>query len=278
MINALSLDFEEWYHPELVKDYLGDIPLENRGGAVVRMLLDLMEKYGHRCTFFLLSDTVRAYPDLIMEIVKRGHEIGFHGHTHRTLREHTPESFDGEIKAFLKVLGDAGVDCRPKGYRAPTFSLNQSTSWALGVLEDSGFLYDSSIFPMAMRLYGVPGASLRIYRPDPDDIRRGRDSGILEFPLTVVKMGPANVPASGGAYFRLLPYFISRRLLKSVNVGGRPFVFYFHPWEMDPGIPRLPIGGLSSFLTYHGVNGMAAKIERLFEDFSFDRMDEVLGV
>jgi len=221
---------------------------------------------------------VEAYPDLMREIEQRGHEIGFHGHTHRTLYEHTAESFAAEIRTFLRVLGDAGVESRPKGYRAPTFSLDGSTSWALSVLEEYGFLYDSSIFPAKTRLYGVTGAPLGIYRPDPEDIRKGRDSGIIEFPMAVVKLGPVKVPASGGAYFRLMPYFIGTRLLGAVNRAGRPFVFYFHPWEMDPGIPRLPIGKLSAFMTYTGVDGMADKIERLFGDFVFDRIDKVLGV
>jgi peptidoglycan-N-acetylglucosamine deacetylase len=278
IVNALSLDFEEWYHPELVKSHLDGIPRTNRSGDTVRRLLDLLDKFGHRCTFFLLSGAVEAYPALVREIEQRGHELAFHGHTHRTLYEHTPESFAGEVRAFLRILSGAGVHSAPKGYRAPTFSLDGSTSWALGVLEENGFLYDSSIFPARMRLYGVNGAPLGVYRPDPADIRRGRDSGIVEFPLAVVKMGPVKVPASGGAYFRLMPYFVDKRLLRAVNRQGRPFVFYFHPWEMDAGIPRLPIGKLNAFMTYTGVNGMAAKIERLFGDFAFDRVDRVLGV
>lgn len=278
IVNALSVDFEEWYHPELVKDHLGGGPRAKRAGETVRMLLDLMEKYGHRCTFFLLSETVEAYPCLVRDIEGRGHEIGCHGHTHRTLYGHTRESFDAEIKSFLRTLSAAGAGSIPKGYRAPTFSIDGSTSWALGVLEENGFLYDSSIFPAKMRLYGVRGAPLGIYRPDPDDLTKERDSGILEFPLAVVKIGPVKVPASGGAYFRLMPYFLGKRLLRSVNKEGRPFVFYFHPWEMDPGIPRLPIGKLNAFMTYRGVDTMASKIEKLFGDFVFDRIDRVLGV
>lgn len=278
IVNALSLDFEEWYHPELVRRHLRGIHRTNRSGRTVSFLLDLMEKYGHRCTVFLLSETVEAYPDLIREIEQRGHEIAFHGHTHRTLHEHTPESFAAEIRTFLRILEDAGVESVPKGYRAPTFSLDGSTSWVLGVLEENGFLYDSSIFPARMRLYGVKGAPLGIYHPVPGDLRRSRDSGIVEFPLSVARLGRARLPASGGVYFRLLPLCISRLLLRAINREGRPFVFYFHPWEMDPGIPRLPIGKLNAFMTYTGVGGMAAKVEKLLADFNFDRMDSVLGV
>jgi polysaccharide deacetylase family protein (PEP-CTERM system associated) len=276
--NALSLDLEEWYHPELVRTHLGNAPRTHRAGRAVEALLDLLERHGHRCTFFLLSDTLQAYPQLVQEILQRGHEIGVHGHTHTMLTEHTPESFDAELKAFMALWEGLGVGARPRGYRAPTFSLNQATSWALEVLERNGFLYDSSIFPIRAGLYGVPGAPLGVYRPDPGDLTRDGGGGILELPMTVAELGPLRLPVSGGFYFRCLPFWLSRRLLASVNAQARPFVFYFHPWEIDPDIPRMRLGALGSFVTYWGLGSMTAKLERLFSMFRFTRIDEVLRI
>lgn len=276
--NALSLDFEEWFHPELLAQRVPDGPRERRAGAVVAELLGILERFGHRCTFFVLSDTVQAYPDLIRQLEAAGHEIAMHGHTHDMLYRQTPERFDGEIKAFLAVLRECGIRSIPKGYRAPTFSLNQSTSWALQVLTDNGFQYDSSIFPLRNHVYGVSGAPLTVYRPDPADLRNARAEGILEFPMSVACVGPAKIPASGGFYFRVMPYFVASRLLRKINRDARPFVFYFHPWELDPGIPRVRLGLVDRLITYTGIGAMKDKLMRLFESFKFERMDTVLGL
>jgi polysaccharide deacetylase family protein (PEP-CTERM system associated) len=278
LTNALSLDLEEWYHPELVREHLGTTPPSHRAGAVVKVLLEQLDRHGHRCTFFLLSDTLCAYPDLVRELVERGHEIGMHGHTHRMLTDHTPESFEAEVQEFLNLLEEHRIGVRPKGYRAPTFSLEQGTSWALDILGRHGFLYDSSIFPLRNGVYGVAGAPLDVYRPDPQDVTKSRTTGIVEFPMSVARIGPAKIPVSGGFYFRCLPFGISRWLMRSINAQSRPFVFYFHPWELDPGIPRVRLNPVSSFITYWGISSMQDKIERLFSSFRFARIDEVLQV
>jgi polysaccharide deacetylase family protein (PEP-CTERM system associated) len=276
--NALTIDLEDWYHPELVKRHVQGEP-ESQVVASGNEILDLLDRYCVRATFFVLGDVARKHPELVSRVRDKGHEIASHGMTHKPLWDLTPDELDGELKEFAelmaRILGD-GVTVR--GYRAPTFSLDNRTKYAVECLVRNGYLYDTSIFPAKNYVYGVADAPCTVYRPDAADVSRADEhSPLVEFPLTVYQLGKIRIPVSGGFYMRVLPYFLFRALLRRIN-RQRPFVIYFHPWETHRQTPRVKSLGLKSyFITYYGMRGALKKIERLLQDFEFEPMFDVLG-
>jgi len=277
-LHAFSVDLEDWYHPELVVRAGGAASAQPRIEQATRSILSLLGKNRQRATFFVLGDLARGHPELIREIHDAGHEIACHGMSHKPLWEHDPKSFARELKQFDGVLRDVLPGAGAKGYRAPTFSLDSSTAWALDVLADHGYEYDSSIFPINNRLYGLSGAPLGIYRPASADLRRHDGNGkIVEFPPTVLAVGPVRIPIGGGAYFRFLPAALWLMALRVVE-SNRPAMIYVHPWECDPLTPRLPLRFYPKLVTYFGIKGALDKLGRLMKEFRFSRIDEVLGI
>ena len=254
MINALSIDLEDWHHPELLRGHVPGDPQPQIGESTDR-ILHLLDRYDVKATFFVLGDVAAKDPELIHRIHAKGHEIASHGMSHKPLQELSPAEFDDELKSFGRLIRDIlGDDVPIRGFRAPTFSLNNRTKYALSCLAENRYLYDSSIFPVKNYVYGVKDAPCSIYRPDFKDLRRTDESSpIIEFPLTVYRKGRIRIPVSGGFFLRVLPYPLIRRFLREIN-RTRPFVIYFHPWETYPATPRLKtIGPKASFITYYGL-------------------------
>lgn len=280
MINALSIDLEDWYYPEFVRD---KVPLDARVariGPVTDKILNLLDHYRIRATFFVLGEVAAKDPALIKRIHSSGHEIACHGMCHRPLQEMDRETFAAMLDEFAAVMRHIlGSGLLIKGYRAPSFSLNESTAWALDVLKDKGYRYDSSIFPVKNRWYGVRGSPLGVYRPLAGDIRKDdSDGGILEFPVAVYEISGIRIPVGGGFYYRAIPALFTIPLLKAINK-ERPFVFYFHPWECDNGIPRVAwLSPAGRFITYYGIGKMLYKLDLLLKSFSFNPLCEVLGI
>lgn len=278
MRNALSIDLEDWYHPELVRRRIPPDPRPQIVESTGRILA-LLDRYGVRATFFVLGDVAEKSPDLVRAIRDGWHEIGSHGMSHRPLWELSPREFDAELKAFDRLIREIlGEGVAIRGFRAPTFSLDDRTRFALRCLVENGYRYDSSVFPARNYLYGVAGAPCAIYEPGLDDLRDADGgSGLVEFPMTVFEWGRFRIPVSGGLYLRVFPYAVLRRLLGRINK-ARPFVIYVHPWETFPGTPRVKsVGLLNGFITYYGIDGCLRKIERLLRDFEFGPMAEVIG-
>ena len=277
IVNALTIDLEEWYQAELIRQRGLPVQPEDQAEAAVAPILDLLAASGVRATFFVVGEVMRRHPELIRRIRSLGHEIACHGMTHRplwTLSEAELERELGEFAELYERVLDGG---RPVGFRAPTFSLNQDTRWAVTVLREFGYRYDSSIFPAKTPLYGVPGAPLLPYRISSADVRREEPRGALwEFPMTVCVAGGVRLPISGGAYLRLLPYGIVCRCLRAVN-RTRPFVVYVHPWEVYAGTPKvkgLTLGEHAAM--YAGRRLGLGKVRGLLRDFAFAPMAEVL--
>lgn len=274
VINALSIDLEPWYASELLTKYLPKEKSDQIEEAV-RPILDLLDKYNIKATFFVLGIVAEKYPEVVREIYDKGHEIANHAYSHKTLYELGEREFEGEIKKSVKLL-ESITGKKPIGFRAPSFSINNSTKWAFRILKDYGFKYDSSIFPIKTMLYGVPNAPLHPYRPSMANVaQEDPDGRIIEFPMTVLKLG-INIPISGGFYLRVLPWWFLIQGIKKVN-RSRAAVIYIHPWETYPGTPRLKnIPFSSKFITYHGINSALGKLEKVLKQFEFKPIRELL--
>lgn len=273
---AFSVDLEDYYHAQLVREHTGKARLASRVEISTAPILDLLERHGVRATFFVVGEVARDAPRLIQRIVESGHEIGCHTDSHDPLWEMTPESFREDIRRFKEAIKGAAGDVPVRGFRAPTFSLDGRTAWALRVLAEEGFSYDSSIVPARGPLYGCPGAPIEIYRPSTEDPRQKEPSGpVVEFPAPVVGFGRARFPVGGGIYLRALPFRVYHALVRRV-LRKRPFFLYVHPWETDPGIPRIALPRFARWATYTGITGMLGKLERLLQSIRFTTMSAVI--
>lgn len=270
--NVMSVDVEDYFQ---VAAFAERIPREDwerwpcRVEANVERILALFEDHGVKATFFTLGWVAERYPGLVRRISDNGHELASHGYGHQRASEMSRAAFRQDITRAKTLLEDiAGVAVR--GYRAPSFSIGHANLWALDELAAAGYAYSSSIYPIAHDHYGMPQAPRFPYRPE-------RCPQLLELPPTTVKLAGRNLPAAGGGFFRLLPYGISRRLIERVNrVEGQPCMFYFHPWELDPGQPRVAgASAKSRFRHYVNLQRMEGKLRRLLRDFRWDRADVV---
>ncbi len=274
---ALSIDLESYWHAELLRTTINRSQYDDRVEQATRPLLDLLARHHVRATFFIVGEVIEAHPTLIQDIVAAGHELACHTFTHRPLWELNEALFEEEIVRFNQVVAATVPGVQPRGFRAPTFSLLPSTAWALNVLARHGYAYDSSVFPMKTPLYGVPQAPITPYYPAEDLVTPQNDGPILEWPMTVWRLGPLTLPVCGGFYLRALPMpLILRGLTRAARQG--PIVIYLHPWELDPGTPRVALSRRDRFITYYNLGvPMRRRLERLLNVFDFQPMGEVLA-
>jgi polysaccharide deacetylase family protein (PEP-CTERM system associated) len=272
MKNAMSIDVEDYFQ---VSAFASTIHREDWDSLPCRVernidvILQLLDEADASATFFTLGWIAERYPHVVRRIVDSGHELASHGYGHERVSDLTPEQFRSDItraKHLLEDLGGVAV----RGYRAPSFSINQNNWWAVEELENAGYVYSSSIYPVKHDHYGMPDAPRFPNRPNGAD-------GILELPPTTLALLGRNLPAAGGGWFRLLPYALSRWMLQRVNTQDQaPCMFYFHPWEMDAGQPRQ--SGLSArtrFRHYVNLQRMPGRMKQLLNDFEWDRVDRV---
>jgi peptidoglycan-N-acetylglucosamine deacetylase len=261
-MNILQIDVEDWYCDMDPKDWER---CEPRVVAATERLLAMLAETRNKATFFVLGYVAERFPGLIKEIATAGHEIGSHGYGHRRITDQTPHEFEEDVRRSKTVLEGISGACI-KGYRAPQFTVMKRTEWALDILQALGFVYDSSIFPVATPLYGMPGAPLFPYEIRSPD-REGRGS-LLEIPLSVY-VAPVlgkRVPVAGGFYLRFFPYAFVRHALQKIERTGGPAVCYIHPWEIDPGKPRVKD---LKWYHYYRIGSTETKFRRLLEDFRF---------
>lgn len=272
--NAFSIDVEDYFHVEALSSAIDRAQwdsLDYRAEANTRRMLAILAEEGVRATFFVLGWVAKRSPQLVRDIHAAGHEVACHGLTHQTVYTQTPEVFRAETSEAKQRLEDA-TGAPVHGYRAATYSIVTRSLWALDILEQLGFRYDSSIFPIRHDLYGIPGS--------PRFAHRVASGSLLEVPITTVECFGQRLPAGGGGYFRLLPYALFRAAVRRVNRrDGQSAVFYCHPWEIDPGQPRVAgVSAKSRFRHYTNLDRMEARLRRLLRDFRWGRMDEVFGV
>lgn len=272
IVNGLSVDVEEYFQ---VGAFENTIARSDWDGIASRVelntgaVLDLFARCGVKATFFTLGWVAHRYPALVRRIIAEGHEIASHGWDHTRVFTMTPEAFRADIERARKALEDAsGVGI--KGYRAPSFSIDQRTPWAHPILAEQGYAYSSSVAPIAHDHYGWREAPRFAFHPV-----AGSDP--IELPVTTVELGQRRFGAGGGGFFRILPYMLSRWALARVNAtDGQPAIFYFHPWEVDPDQPRVANAPLKSRMRhYTQLGAMAGKLEQLTRDFHWCRIDEI---
>ena len=267
---VLSFDVEEHYRIEaaanLVVDQATKALYAERVGPATRWLLELLDRGGHKATFFIVGQIARDDPGLVRDIHRGGHEVASHGWDHRRVMAMTPDQFREDLRrscdALEEVIGEPIL-----GYRAPTFSIMRQTAWAIDVLAERGLLYDSSIYPVRHDRYGVPGA------PRAPFLARGLDRTILELPPATLRLGRVRIPIGGGGYFRLLPLVMMRWALAQTRRECDPPVamLYFHPWEFDPDQPKLPLRSLSRFRTYVGIDRSRRRLAALLSGHRYVR-------
>lgn len=267
--NAFTIDVEDYFQVSAFAPHIprSEWPIrECRIERNIDNILAMLDDHGTKATFFTLGWIAERYPEVVRNIVRSGHELASHGYGHERASDQTPESFFADINVAKLILEDlSGAEV--KGYRAPSFSIGEKNLWAFECLEKAGYRYSSSIYPIRHDHYGMPDAP-----------RHAHTIGsLIEIPATTLRFLNRNWPASGGGYFRLMPYGLSRWMIARINrVDQLPAVFYFHPWELDIDQPRIPgISTKTRFRHYVNINRMERRLHRLLADFAWGRMDHL---
>ncbi len=274
-MNLLGIDFEDWFHPELIQRH---ITTKNNKHTVVDgidKILDWLRKNDTYATFFMVGELLESKPEILNKILENGHEIAFHTMYHTRLD--TPnfrEKFTEEIKRFAVLTKG-----KSHGFRAPTFSLNDSSAWLIDVLTDNNYLYDSSIVPAKTNMYGIPDAETKPYKITSKSLRKNDPNGkILEFPLLVTKFLGKKIPAGGGFYLRFLPLRFVENTVKQYEAESKPATFYIHSWELTPEyMPQISLPLRDHFITYHNLGKAMTRMDSLIKKFKFTSFEKFLA-
>ncbi|HET8709921.1 MAG TPA: XrtA system polysaccharide deacetylase [Spongiibacteraceae bacterium] len=273
--HAMTVDVEDYFHVSAFAKVIKPGEWEQWPSTVernTRRLLDLFDEFAIKATFFVLGWVAERHGDLIREIAARGHEIASHGYSHQLVYRQSPDEFRSETARSKQLLED--IVQRPiVGYRAASYSITRQSLWAIDILTELGFNWDSSIFPVYHDRYGIPDSPTHPYK-----IATNNGASLLEFPLTTARLLNYRAPAAGGGYFRLYPYFLSRRLFEIATDGNTtPAIFYLHPWEIDPDQPRVPGASLlSRFRHYNNLARCLPRLRAMLQEFPFGTVSDSL--
>jgi len=272
--NVMSVDVEDYYQVSAFAKSVDTNEWEQHESRVVantHRLLELFAEKNIKATFFVLGWVADREPQLVKEIYNQGHEVASHGYSHQLIYNQSQEVFKEETIRSKKLLEDL-IGEEVIGYRAASYSITKRNLWALDILADAGFVYDSSIFPIRHDRYGIADA-----KTTPHKLSTPNGGELVEFPLTTRRIGKMNIPVAGGGYFRLYPYFLTRHFLRAVNKKqDEQFVFYLHPWEVDPTQPRIEASWFSKFRHYNNLEKCESRLNNLIDDFQFTTMKSVL--
>ena len=273
-MNILGIDFEDWFHPELIQKYLSKKDNQPKIIQGIDKILDLLRKKDTKATFFVVGELLEFKPELLDLILDNGHEVGFHTMKHTRIDSpNFKEKFEEEIKKFDKL-----TDRKSKGFRAPSFSLNTASSWLIDVLEENDYVYDSSVVPAKTSLYGIPNAEKKPYKISSKFLEgSSKDGKIIEFPMMVTKFLGKKIPAAGGFYLRTLPSRVIENAIKSYEKENLPGVFYIHSWELTPELmPKMKLSKKDHFVTFHNIDKAYSKMEDLLEKFQFTSFEKFI--
>ena len=271
--NVLTIDVEDYFHVAALAKSIDPEDWDSISPRVTRnsyQLLDLFDEKNVKATHFVLGWVAERFPKLIREIANRGHEVASHGYSHQLVYTQSPALFEREARDSKDLLEDI-IGKPVQGYRAASYSITRQSLWALDILAELGFIYDSSIFPITHDRYGITGS------PEfPHILETPNKSTLVEYPLSTFRVMGQSIPVAGGGYFRLYPYWLSRFFYRKINQHSDPFVFYLHPWEIDPAQPRVKASLLSEFRHYNNLDKGYQRLSRLLTDFRFTTMHEKL--
>lgn len=271
--NALSFDVEDYFQVAALAAAVDRKAWDAQPPRVdvnTARLLEVLAARGLLATFFVLGWIAERHPGIVRDIAAAGHEIACHGYSHELIYRQTPDNFRDETRRARRILEDQ-AQTRIRGYRAATWSITRQSLWALDILGEQGFEYDSSIFPTHHDFYGIPEAPRGPHR-----LALPGGGTLLEFPPSTVRLGRVNLPVAGGGYFRILPLAITRWAIRRVNREGLPFLFYLHPWEIDPGQPRFKVGLKSRFRHYTNIASCERKLNALLAEFPMGTIGDAL--
>jgi len=272
-MHTIGIDFEDWFHPQLVSPYLSEkekIPTMFKG---LDKILELLRKNDSKATFFLVGEILENNPEMIDKIISGEHEIGFHTMKHSRLDSMNQSTFKQELKQFEKIVSKQIL-----GFRAPTFSLNETSSWAIDELVNAGYKYDSSVMPAKTSLYGLPSAEKSPYLITSNNLEKNSSDGVLiEFPLLVTKFLGKTVPAAGGFYLRFLPFGTIKNAIRTYENQNIPACLYIHSWELTPEyFPKIELPKKNHFITFHNIKKTFSKIDSLLQEFEFSTFESHL--
>lgn len=274
MLNLLGIDFEDWYHPELVQDHLPPKKHEPTVVNGIDKIIDLLCRTDTYATFFVVGELLKYKPEILDKILSNGHEIGFHTMHHTRIDSfRSKEEFSNELMSF-----DNLTKGKSKGFRAPTFSINQFSSWTIDTLADHGYVYDSSIVPVKTSMYGMPNAEKKPYRISSTNLEKHDPNGkIIEFPIMITKMFGKKIPAGGGFYLRLLPLKMIKNGIKEYEKMAIPSTFYIHSWELTPEfMPRMNLPLKSKFITYYNLGKAKPRLVEILKEFRFTSFERYI--
>ena len=274
VVNAMTIDVEDYFQVSAFDDVVKREEWESRPSRVVSnttRLLRLFDEYSVKSTFFVLGWVADRFPGLVRDIAAAGHELASHGYGHRIVYSQTPHEFREDVRRAKGTIENVSGQV-VRGYRAPSFSITKNSLWALDVLVEEGYRYDASIFPIRHDRYGIPDA------PRHSHVLTRPAGTLTEAPGSTVRLLGSNVPVAGGGYFRILPYWWTKWGIARLNrTEAQPAIFYLHPWEIDPGQPRLPASRLSRFRHYRNLDKAEARLKRLLTDFRFGMLKDVIA-
>ena len=263
--NYLTIDVEDYFQVSAFEDVVrfgGWDAFESRVECNTEVILEVLSQHQIKATFFIVGWIAERYPHMVTKIADSGHQIGCHSYLHKKVYDLTPDEFRDDTMRAKEILEDI-LGHKVAGYRAPSYSITKKSLWAFDILEELGFEYDSSIFPIYHDVYGIPDAPRFRYKLP--------GQNLIEYPLSTVRLLGRNIPIAGGGYFRLFPYWFSKMGLKKINNSDKqPFIFYLHPWELDPKQPRMKnIRLFSKFRHYNNLNKTLVRLKSLLTDFDF---------
>ncbi len=271
--NVLSVDVEDYFQVAALAETINVSEwnsIKPRVESNTHRLLDLFDLHNVKVTHFVLGWIANKFPRLIEEIYKRGHEVASHGYSHQLIYNQSKDVFKQETERSKKLLEDI-IGAPVIGYRAASYSITKKSLWALDILADAGFKYDSSIFPVYHDRYGIPDSP-----KNPHVLKAPNGKLLVEYPLSTYKILGQTIPVAGGGYFRLYPYWLSRYFYRQINKRSTSFVFYLHPWEIDPEQPEVKVGRFSKFRHYNNLDKCEQRLSDLLSEFSFITMKDKL--
>jgi len=272
-LNILGIDFEDWYHPQLVQPFVKNLEHDPKIINGIKKIIELLQNNETSATFFMVGELLEHDPSILDLILENGHEIAFHTMTHSNLNELTKEKFLTELDTF-----DNLTDGKSKGFRAPTFSLNRNTSWVIDALLEKKYLYDSSVVPVKTQLYGFTNCQLEPFRISNSSLTQNDPNGeLLEFPPMIGKFFGKTMPVSGGFYLRFLPLKTSFSAISNYEKQNIPATIYVHSWELTPEyMPKIQLPIKEKFITFHNIEKTYSRLDDILNKFEFTSFENYL--